>query len=215
MFRLLCASFGLYLGAVVVGIAASEDPVVYIDLQAKANIKTNTMFLDLTNQKGRIGGLPRGKQKFAGVPFLVGESFLQLGAKRLPSQPEKIEGIAVGAAAKHLHFLHATQMGTVGDEVAIGKYVIHYDDKTKETIDILFGRDVRDWYRIPEQRDVTRGETVWWGHNDRAASQGCAIQLFLRTWENPHPQKRIATIDYLSTFTDAAPFCIAMTADPR
>jgi hypothetical protein len=215
MSRFLCASLGLCLGAVVVAAVASDEPAVCIDLRAKANLQTNSMFLDTTSQKGRIGGLPRGKQKFAGIPFLVGESFLQLGGKRKADLPAKIEGIAVGAAAKRLRFLHATQTGTVGDEEVIGKYVVHYDDKTKETIDILYGRDVRDWYRVPEQREVTRGQTVWWGHNDRAAGQGCAVQLFLMTWTNPHPEKRIATIDYVSTFTDAAPFCIAMTADPR
>src|SRR5262245_33836215 len=126
MLRLVCTGFGLCLCAVAVAGPAADESVVYIDLQAKANLQTNTMFLDTTSQKGRIGGLPRGKQKFAGVPFLVGESFLQLGAKRLPSQPEKIEGIAVGTTAKHLHFLHATQTGTVGDEEVIGKYVINY-----------------------------------------------------------------------------------------
>ena len=42
------------------------------------------------------------------------------------------------------------------------------------------------------------------------------ILLYRTPWENPHPDKRVATIDYLSSNdTAAAPFCVAITAESK
>ena len=32
-------------------------------------------------------------------------------------------------------------------------------------------------------------------------------------WENPHPDKRVSAIDFISTTSHAAPFCLAMTVE--
>jgi hypothetical protein len=46
---------------------------------------------------------------------------------------------------------------------------------------------------------------------------GLKIKLFVTTWKNPHPNKRIATIDYVTAAggqqTGAAPFCVAISAE--
>ena len=39
------------------------------------------------------------------------------------------------------------------------------------------------------------------------------IRLYLSVWRNPHPAKKIASLDYASTMTKAAPFCVAITAE--
>jgi len=38
-----------------------------------------------------------------------------------------------------------------------------------------------------------------------------AIKLFLTTWENPNPVKRIVTLDYVAT--GGTPFCVAISAE--
>jgi hypothetical protein len=40
--------------------------------------------------------------------------------------------------------------------------------------------------------------------------------LYLSTWKNPHPEKTVGSIDYVSMKRNAAPFCVAMTVEePR
>jgi len=36
----------------------------------------------------------------------------------------------------------------------------------------------------------------------------------LNVWENPHPDKKVTTVDYISNMkTRNAPFCVAITAE--
>jgi hypothetical protein len=110
-----------------------------------------------------------------------------------------------------LHFLHATGYRTEPDTV-IGKYVIQYEDNTKAEIEIVYGKDVVDWWNYPCAPGTSRGKVAWKGENEASKGFNATLQLFLMTWENPHPKKKVASIAYLSTQTDAAPFCVAITA---
>lgn len=208
-------SFGLVVCAALQADPVPEQAIVYVDLQPKANHKLTDTYPSKRYEDNDLGELPKGKRTLGDVPFQIGDRFIVLGSKRLPTMPEKVEGIAVGAAGKRLHFLHATSYSTVDDDSLIGKYVVNYDDKSKETIEIVFGKDVRDWWSTPGAENVTRGKTVWTGTNKAIAAQGGSLRLYLLTWTNPKPEKRIATIDYVSTQTDSAPFCIAITVDRK
>ena len=39
----------------------------------------------------------------------------------------------------------------------------------------------------------------------------------MSTWENPHPKKKVVSIDYVATAgtTDVCPFCVAITAQDK
>ena len=39
------------------------------------------------------------------------------------------------------------------------------------------------------------------------------VRLFAGGWTNPHPEKKIARIDYVTAGTQAAPFCLAITIE--
>ena len=122
-------------------------------------------------------------------------------------KPAKVEGIKVDAKAVKLHFLHACgHSGNVPRDTPIGKYVVHYDDKTAEEIEIVYGKDVVDWWVQPGVSDPTRGKVAWEGQNAFSA-----IKLFLTTWENPNPGKRIVTLDFVAT--EGTPFCVAISAE--
>jgi hypothetical protein len=188
-----------------------RDGMTPLDLQPKANHKLADNFHgDISNNN--LSGLKAGKHTLEGVKFEVGEKLIQLGSKSVLDKPEKVEGIKVGRAVTKLHFLHATGFQTEADTV-IGKYIVRYDDDTKEEIEIVYGKDVRDWWNNPCAPGVTRGKVAWKGENEAAKGSNATLQLFLMTWENPHPKKKVATIDYLSMQTDAAPFCVAITAE--
>jgi hypothetical protein len=90
---------------------------------------------------------------------------------------------------------------------------VHYADKSEETIEVVYGKDVRDWWRNDAAKAPTRGKVAWKGTNESAKSNGSSIWLFSFTWKNPKPDKKVVSIDYVSTLTGAAPFVVAMTLE--
>src|SRR5262249_35234569 len=223
---LLALAVSLGLVAVLLAVPAPNATIVYINLQSKANHKLKDNFHSNT-PGNNLAELPQGEQKLAGLKFKIGERLIQLGSQIPPDKPEKVEGISVGRKFVKLHILHATGYGGgpnkegsklfVPDDTLIGKYIIHYEDKTKETIEIVYGKDVRDWFFTQEEKGVARGQVAWEGENDRTKEfNGVKLRLYLTTWKNPKPDKKVVSIDYISTkSSNAAPFCVAMTAETK
>ncbi len=124
---------------------------------------------------------------------------------------------------RRLHILLCTGYGAYGDDdhpfhlkddALIGEYLLHYDDKTTETIPIVYGKDVRDWWNWDKGRAVTRGKGIWEGDNESSKQNDVKLRPYLASWENPHPGKRVVRLDYRSTMdTACAPFCLAITAE--
>jgi hypothetical protein len=79
---------------------------------------------------------------------------------------------------------------------------------------MAYGQDVRDWFDNDQERPVGRGRVVWTGINSVAKSRNSTLRLYLGKWENPYPEKKVATIDSVkSDDTVCAPFCLAITAE--
>ena len=116
-----------------------------------------------------------------------------------------------------MQILHAT--GYIrDDEAQIAEYVIHYEDRTTETIPVVYGKDVLDWWKYPFSGEPTRGKVVWNGENEPAKKEfDATIRLYLTTWENPKPNVRITSIDYAMSNNEdrCAPFCVAITAEDK
>jgi hypothetical protein len=124
--------------------------------------------------------------------------------------PEQINGIKVGRLCRQLHFLHAAGWHSE-DGTRLGSYVVHYADGQEQIIPIVYGEDVRDWNGSSDRAtEVTHGQLVWSAINNA----GFHVRLFKTTWINPMPEKEIVSIDYTSAMADAAPFLIAITAEP-
>jgi hypothetical protein len=201
---------------------AGDKEFAYIDLQPKANHKLTDPFHS-GSEGNDLSDLPKGEQVFAKVKFKVGDGLIQLGSKRTKDLPDMVEGIEVNRSFVRLHLLHATGYGAYGnegdelfvaDDTPIGEYKIHYADKTTATIPIVYGKDVRDWWDWDKSKAVTRGKLGWEGTNDFAKKFDVKIRLYVTTWENPHPEKRVARIDYLRTGESVcAPFCVAMSTE--
>lgn len=88
-----------------------------------------------------------------------------------------------------------------------------YNDGTEATIPVAYGDDLRDWWNLDRSSPVSRGTVVWEGSNAITRSNNRTLRLYLAKWMNPWPEKQVDTIDFVSTNTMAAPFCVAMTAD--
>lgn len=95
-------------------------------------------------------------------------------------------------------------------------YRLHYEDGSTESIPIAYGQDVRDWWTWEKPAEVTRGKIAWTGKNSFSRQQNQSIHLYLTTWSNPHPEKKVSSLDYICTGTSAAsPFCIAISIEEK
>src|SRR5207253_3120802 len=113
---------------------------------------------------------------------------------------------------------HAAGFGYLSEDgQVIAKYVVHYDDKTTADIEIASGRDIADWWMPPDRKKPTVAKVAWEGKNDAVKDIETKINLYLTTWENPHPRKKIVSIDYVATVPEgqAAPFCVAITVEEK
>jgi hypothetical protein len=192
-----------------------------VDLQPKANQKLADSF----GGDGNELTVPKGEKTFDGVHFKIGPSVLHLNNKNAKDRPEKIEGIKIDKTCAKIHILHATQYGNgsgegdpqyIADGTKIGEFKITYDDKSTETIPIVYGEDVRDWWFSPGSKGVSRGKAVWSGENEMSKGLEARIRLYMTSWTNPHPDRMIATIDYQRLGdTLAAPFCVAITLEAK
>jgi hypothetical protein len=192
-----------------------EGKLTYVDVQPKADQTMDLPAFDYPYYND-MREVPRGEQSFAAVKFTIGPGSLQLGSGLLPTAPEKIDGIPVNRYATRMYVLHGTQfrgpMLNVADGTTIGYYRVVYEDHSEQPIAIVAGEDVRDWF--DHDPDLpTRGAKVWEGKNLLAEWRNGSVRLFTSGWTNPHPEKKIARIDYLTAGTQAAPFCLAITIE--
>jgi hypothetical protein len=177
---------------------------VYVDLQAHANGKL-----------ADLAGVPNGEQTFAGVKLKLDAGLIQVSAERDPSKPPgKVEGIKVGTTCRKLHFLHACHGSSHPDDI-IGCYTVNYEDNSQETVALVYYKDIANWWYQPNEAAPTRARVAWAGTNEKAKSEGAAgIRLYMTTWKNPEPRKKVASIDFGSTrCLTSSPFCLAITAE--
>jgi regulation of enolase protein 1 (concanavalin A-like superfamily) len=184
--------------------------LAFVELSSQANQK---LTVKLHNADGNdLGELPRGQQVFAGVMFDVKDAVIQLSGKSLPDRPTSVEGIAVGRAFTRLFLLQGTGWNAE-DNAQIGEYRVHYEDGAIEVVPILYGRDVRNWQTKADDQPTSRGTLAWVGQNAYTRGTQGSARLFLGDWTNPHPTKKVTTIDMVSAEGTAAPFCVAMTIE--
>ena len=131
-----------------------------------------------------------------------------------PHQPERITGIPVGRTCEKLHFLHG-HANLVSSRTEVGSYVVHYTDGSTETIRLISGINTGPW-AIPASvtNAPPRAKEVWQAEAPRGNNRlSTRLRVLLTTWTNPNPTRAIASIDFISAGTEAAPFLIAVTGE--
>jgi hypothetical protein len=158
-----------------------------------------------------FSALPAGVTNLAGVEFDI-RGLVHLASRR-PGDvelPNGVTDIPIGLKATKLHFLHACSRDA--DKAEIANFVVHFANRMRAEIPIVYGRDVRDWQSKPDGSAVD--ETVaWTGTNAESIQNKTAIRLFKTTWVNPVPSAPIQSLDYISKLTASAPFLLAITAE--
>ena len=188
-----------------------------VDLQPWGNLALDDGFVD-TGTGPPVGNdlasLPRGDQTFDGIPFAIGQRMIRLHGRRAPAATNQVRGIRVGAAFDRIHVLHAVH-GWVrtGDEVAA--YILRYADGTSERIPVVYGRETDTWWTEPTHGDPTAAHIVWTGQNRVASWFARTIRLFAMNWDNPHPGRPVAAIDFESVRSFCDPFLVAISLESR
>lgn len=199
--------------ALLVGVATfgvQDRKATFLDLQPLSN---QMLTEGRGNEGNNLASLPKGEQVFAGVKFKIGDGCILLASTEVADKPEKVEGIKVGTMFRKLYVLHACHHSAVADSI-IGYYTVRFEDMSEETIPIVYGKDVSDWWFTAESKAPTRGKVAWKGVNDDTKNSGAGIRLYMTTWKNPEPTRKVVAIDFGSTnYTEAAPFCVAITAE--
>ena len=95
--------------------------------------------------------------------------------------------------------MHATAF-SAPDGTVIAKYVIHYADKTKTEVEVVYGKDVVDWWAYSGQQTPTRGKLAWEGENGPAKNFDAKLKFYLMTWKNPHPKKKVVNMYMIAIF---------------
>jgi hypothetical protein len=207
----------LWIGVLAVA-ATAEPKFTFVDLQPKANHKLAD---DLGERAGNnLANVPQGEQKLGDVSFRIGEKMIRLRGIHAADLPEKVEGIPAEATFDRLHILHATRFGEdvekpVPDGTEIGAYVVHYADKSVESIPIRYGEELRDWWDHPERPDAKNARIAWSGTNPVADQFMHKIRLFAMVWTNPHPEKPVSAIDFVSNGGECDPFLVALTLEKK
>jgi len=160
--------------------------------------------------------VPRGSQKFAGVPLEIGGSFSLYGeenAKRGLKFPEEFKGIAVGRPFETLYLCHAAFFeAPAGTPICEVRF--QYDDGTSESDQIVCGSDARDWYVSANEKEIGptgKRSTLAWTGEGMANGRPQKIRFLLTAIPNPQPEKTVLAIDLVSTKSRAASCILAMT----
>jgi WD40 repeat protein/serine/threonine protein kinase len=204
-----------------------QTPAQLIDLSTHYNGLLNVPAYAI-NQEAHfdndLSALPTGTLVFSNVLFDVrGLILLQAAPRPYYSVFEKrflaeaVRGIRVSSRIRRFHLLHGTQNSpTTTDGTPVCSYVLHYADGQQREIEVLFGRDVRDWWQHQDDSkpQTDRGAVVWRGTNPCATRSVATLRLYKTTLGNPRPDLEVESIDFVSKLANCNPFLIALTVEP-
>jgi hypothetical protein len=162
-----------------------------------------------------LSELPSGPQLLAGIPFVVGSGLIYLGSTRVAGS-QQVTGITVGGHFSKLHVLHSCGFGYgAADGLAIARYVVSYEDRTTADLEVIYGRELLDWWSSPGRQNPSHALVGWEGENAAVRGSGARVQLFVTSWDNPQSGKRVQSLDYVAAgaTTEVVPFCVAITAE--
>jgi len=185
-----------------------------LDLQPHANQKLKD---DFNRPGNNLAGLATGDQTLAGVKWKIGEGLIALSGQATKGKPARVNGIRVGMKLSKLHFLQVT-LGQAPEGTNVGYYLVHYEyvppHPTHQGIPLIYGKNISDWWHRDNSAAPSGAKLAWQGENDATRKTGGSkIGLYMSTWNNPDPSRKVINIEFVSTVSEAAPFCVAITAE--
>ncbi len=200
----------------------------FLDIVPEANANVSRSFVPISlkkvinhNLRTDLSGTPEGKLPegvnnlaqlplgsnvpISGIPFDISGMVVLRSPDHAPEEPKRVDGILCDLKADKLHFLHGA--GWCGGKVL--SYIIHYEDKTFATLDVVDGKNVMDWWSSP--LGLPAAKVGWLGRNE----VHMPVCVYLVEWHNPKPKMKISSIDLISSETGAIPFVVGVTAEVK
>ncbi|MBX3744939.1 MAG: tetratricopeptide repeat protein [Verrucomicrobiae bacterium] len=185
---------------------ASTTPHALLDLSPyySVSLQDDVVPWDDWRTEENLSELTPGEHYLGGVRFdirgvvLAGHSPSSHDRKHLA---EHVRGIRVAQHCERLHFLHAIfYLGQEG--VAAARYLVHYEDGSREEIPILHDRSIGTWTGGTGggQGELFR---VWAGTGEPTPARRTDGNLYRFAWENPRPGLRIESVDFESPTVSA------------
>ncbi len=182
-----------------------ENRLIPLDMRAVAN-------MDLADDKpgDGIGGctdegpyndlrdLKPGRHKWLGVPFLVIDpasnqhrAVLTLRGKTFSAGPVSSSPITVGRKVRGLFFTHLANHA-MGAGTPAGEYEILYADGTRETLPIIVGTNIFNWWHDHQENEDSRTVAV---KVSQPLEDGSPYRFFrIWYWENPKSNVPVKSI---------------------
>jgi serine/threonine protein kinase len=189
-----------------------------IDLAPYYNAELTQSWHSGTRGASDLSALPSGLQRFAEVDFDV-RGIIQIGGQsRTGPYTNRLVGLRVARTCQRLHFLQAAiNSSALVTGTPIGRYVIHYSNGKTNDIPAIIGQQLAHWRKpANEANDPGAALIPGWTQSEQSAAQERKqpARLFKYTWENRLPDVAIESIDLECTHPTAAPFVVAITAEP-
>lgn len=127
------------------------------------------------------------------------------------SYPTEVIGIEVNLKATKIHFLMGAIFASnmpAGESAA--SFEMHYEDGTSDEMQIIAKEDIADWFEVDLVSNFDQDKIGWIGTNNL----GNARALSKPYWTNPHPEKVVTKIGFISGLIIGAPYLVAITAEP-
>lgn len=168
----------------------------------------NDMRYFLINHTGMVNGMAVAPELFPAQIKLAGVDWrlvipkanhdkavitLRGNATIDPASPAEVRGIAVGGVrADRVWFLHsAAWPATGGYGTVVATYAVTYADGTTAEAPVRFGQEINDWWN---PQPMSGAQVAWTGRNAKSTSIG----IYSMPWDNPYPEKPIASIGVIS-----------------
>jgi hypothetical protein len=128
------------------------------------------------------------------------------------SAPEEITGIQVGRKFESLYVYEGSFYGSPSG-TPIYEIVFRYEDGESMTNQILYGKDLVDWYVKGGKKSIpsaTRSKVAWQGEAERNGKNQ-KLCFCMTAVENPFPATTVTSIDLYSCKNRTVPVILAIT----
>jgi hypothetical protein len=158
-----------------------------------------------------IRGLPTGDQQFAGTAFRIADPAanqrrVAVAVSHRRGLPASVD-VPVNAEAGSLYLLHTSTKP--GSENVCGSVAFAYADGTRQVQYMVMGKQLTYWW-FPELKSPTSG-VAWHGPSPVAADVGLSWCVI----DNPHPEKKVASIRIAAPEDDGIYTVLALTLADR
>jgi len=100
------------------------------------------------------------------------------------------------------------------DGLPLARLIWHYTDGAERQTDLIYGLHMRDWWTfIDPQDEVSAGRVAWTGSNPFAQDFGSQIRLYHVPLDNPRPEAKVQSLQWIGALSPYAPLLVAMTVE--